>query len=133
MTRKRKPKEPRVDRRRRTYPPLTSELQQLCVAHDWLVKELVLRLGTWRAKMAGIEVEDLLQAGRMGLLLAARRYDPSKGLQFNTLARHAVMGQMLECIEKARFGKKNSHKQLIDQSQFKRLQSHDSNEDDPWT
>lgn len=83
--------------------------------------------------MAGIEVEDLLQAGRMGLLLAARRYDPGKGLQFNTLARHAVMGQMLECIEKARFGKKNSHKQLIDQSQFKRLPAHEGNEDDPWT
>lgn len=116
------------------YPPLTPELQQLCVAHDWLVKEIVLRVGTWRAKIAGIEVEDLLQAGRIGLLLAARRFDPSRGLQFNTLARHAVLGQMLECIEKARFGRKNSHKQLIDQSQFKRLLSSDKEEDDdPWS
>lgn len=38
------------------------------------------------AKIHGLDVEDLLQIGRMGLLLAAQNYDASKGSQFQTYA-----------------------------------------------
>ena len=123
---------PETDKRRRKYPPLSEELQALCVEHDWLVHDILFRLGRWRAKKAGIQLDDLIQAGRLGLIYAARRYDPSKGFQFNTLARHAVLGQMLECIDFARFGRKNVHKKLIDQSIFVRLPPREGGEDDPW-
>jgi len=40
------------------------------------------------------DAEELLQAGRLGLLEAARRFDPSRGLAFSTLAVPYILGEM---------------------------------------
>lgn len=44
-------------------------------------------------------VEDLMQEGLVGLLEAAKRYDPTKGIRFTTYARWWVRAQITRCIE----------------------------------
>lgn len=49
------------------------------------------------AKLPGsVEVDDLIQAGMMGLLDAASRYDELRGAQFETYAAQRIRGAMLD-------------------------------------
>lgn len=43
-----------------------------------------------------VPAEELWSAGAMGLLSAARKYDPTRGPTFTTFARQRVMGAMLD-------------------------------------
>jgi RNA polymerase sigma factor (sigma-70 family) len=45
--------------------------------------------------------EDLIQEGYIGLLRAARRYDPDRGIRFTTYARWWVRAQMTRALETA--------------------------------
>lgn len=59
----------------------TGDLNPLCKTHEGLVKsqaKLYLR--------PGIEMDDLVQEGYMGLCRAAQKYDPSRGAKFSTYA-----------------------------------------------
>jgi RNA polymerase sigma factor for flagellar operon FliA len=47
-----------------------------------------------------VEFDDLLSAGREGLLDAARRYDPSRDISFRTYANHRIRGAMLDNVRK---------------------------------
>ncbi len=47
---------------------------------------------------AGVQVDDLVQAGLIGLLEAARQYDPSQGASFETYATIRIRGAMLDEI-----------------------------------
>ncbi|NLZ93232.1 MAG: sigma-70 family RNA polymerase sigma factor [Firmicutes bacterium] len=42
----------------------------------------------------GEKCEDTLQAGRVGLIKAVRRFDPSKGASFSTYASHCIKGEI---------------------------------------
>src|SRR5713101_5478011 len=44
--------------------------------------------------------DDLFQEGAIGLVNAARRFDPAKGAQFPTLARRHMRGRMLNYLRK---------------------------------
>jgi RNA polymerase sigma factor (sigma-70 family) len=44
--------------------------------------------------------DDLFQEGAIGLVNAARRFDPSRGVKFSTLARRHMRGRMLNYIRK---------------------------------
>src|SRR6266581_1257082 len=44
--------------------------------------------------------DDLFQEGAIGLVNAARRFDPSRGFKFSTLARRHMRGRMLNYIRK---------------------------------
>jgi RNA polymerase sigma factor for flagellar operon FliA len=45
---------------------------------------------------ASVEVEDLIQAGTLGLIDAARRFEPGHGAQFETYATQRIRGAILD-------------------------------------
>ncbi len=60
------------------------------------VKFLATRLA---ARLPGhVEIEDLIQVGLMGLLQSAERFDPGRGVKFQTYANRRVQGAMLDYL-----------------------------------
>ena len=47
---------------------------------------------------AHIDVEDLVQVGLVGLLQSADRFDPQRGVKFQTYANRRVEGAMLDYL-----------------------------------
>ncbi len=67
---------------------------ELLNQHAVLVKKLAYQL---KAKLPPtVELDDLLQAGMMGLLDAINRYEDTHGAQFETYAAHRIRGSMLD-------------------------------------
>lgn len=107
------------DRRKRIYDPATPEQLELFARWRHLVLSNGNAVGWWRAKLAGIDVSDLRQAGLMGLWRAVLNFDPARGLKFATLARHAIRGAMFDAIENARYGRRvRKNYPALDHSQF---------------
>jgi DNA-directed RNA polymerase sigma subunit (sigma70/sigma32) len=107
-----------LGKRCKSKPDLTPEQEQMFIEHQPLVKYLIKKMGAWRARMAGMELEDMLQAGTIGLWRAALTYDKSHGTVFSTHATKAIKGEILAAIEEARFGRRQRGETLIDHSQF---------------
>ena len=66
------------------------EMQAVVEQHTGLVKSVALRL----ARSMGGEPEDLIQIGYIGLLKAAQRFEPERGLQFSTYAVPMIAGEI---------------------------------------
>lgn len=49
---------------------------------------------------ASVDIDDLMQAGMLGLLEAARNFDPSRGATFKTYAGIRIRGAMLDDIRR---------------------------------
>jgi RNA polymerase sigma factor for flagellar operon FliA len=76
-----------------------NEKDQLLTQHTSLVKKLAYRL---KAKLpASVEVDDLIQAGMMGLLSAVNLYEDTHGAQFETYASQRIRGAMLDELRNA--------------------------------
>jgi RNA polymerase sigma factor for flagellar operon FliA len=45
---------------------------------------------------AHVELDDLVQAGALGLIDAARKYDSRKGIEFKAYAKHRIRGAILD-------------------------------------
>src|SRR5690606_14795256 len=74
-------------------------LDELVLAHAELVKRIAYHL---LARLpAHIDVEDLIQAGMIGLIGAARHYSADKGANFETYAGIRIRGAMLDEVRKA--------------------------------
>lgn len=58
------------------------------------------------------EHDDLLSAGREGLLEAARRFDPTRGVPFAPFATHRVRGAMLDAIRSTATFSRRTHERL---------------------
>lgn len=59
----------------------------------------------------GLDVEDLVGAGHVGLLQAVDRFKPEKGVRFNTFVEHRIRGEMLDLI-RSRCGRKGKQSRL---------------------
>lgn len=66
------------------------ELQAVVDRHTGLVKSVALRL----ARSYGEDPEDLIQIGYIGLIKAAERFEPERGLQFSTYAVPMITGEI---------------------------------------
>lgn len=67
---------------------------QLAMSADHLTRGEARKLGN-----ALLDEEDLLQEGHIGLLRAAKRFDPDRGIRFTTYARWWVRAQMTRAVE----------------------------------
>jgi RNA polymerase sigma factor for flagellar operon FliA len=74
-------------------------LDELVVKHADLVKRIAYHLVSRMPPR--IEVDDLIQAGMIGLLNAAQNFSPSKGANFETYAGIRIRGAMLDEARKA--------------------------------
>jgi RNA polymerase sigma factor for flagellar operon FliA len=59
-----------------------------------------------------VQVDDLIQSGMIGLLEAARNYDPSQGASFETYAGIRIRGAMLDEIRKGDWAPRSLHRKV---------------------
>jgi DNA-directed RNA polymerase specialized sigma subunit len=105
---------------RRFYAPPTARQRELFAEHQWLVEWLLPRIGVWRARKAGLARSDLVQAALLGLWRATYAWDPKRGA-FSTAAKQRMVGEVLDELDRARFGAVRHGRPLVDQSAFARL------------
>lgn len=71
-----------------------SQREELILAHLSLVRHIIGRLA---AKLPhGIDLENLEAAGTLGLVEAANRYEPERGIPFKTFAYTRIRGAILD-------------------------------------
>ena len=64
---------------------------QFIKQHDRLVRVIVNQF-----KVANVDPEDLMQEGRIGLIEAAKRFDPSRGIKFESYASWWIRGYITQ-------------------------------------
>ncbi len=81
---------------------------QLIERHAPLVKRIAYHL---LARLpASVQVEDLVQAGMIGLLEASKKYDSGKGASFETYAGIRIRGAMLDEVRKGDWAPRSVHR-----------------------
>jgi RNA polymerase sigma factor (sigma-70 family) len=77
-------------------------LDELCAAHDPFCRS---RAGHYVRHYPHLDRDDCLQAARIGLLVAIRRFDVARGTRLLTVAWHAVRTELLDLrLKTARLG-----------------------------
>jgi len=77
-----------------------------------LVKKMAYQI---KSKLpANVEVDDLIQAGMMGLLDAAGKYQENQGAQFKTYATSRIHGAIMDELRSADWLPRNVRKQMRD-------------------
>jgi len=84
------------------------ERERLVIEHAGLVKRIAYHLIS--RLPPSVQVEDLIQAGTVGLLEAAKKYDASQGASFDTYAGIRVRGAMLDEIRRSDWAPRSVHK-----------------------
>lgn len=84
--------------------------EELIDQHQHMVRGLACRL----RRELGIpsELDDLVAFGFGGLLEARRRFDPARGVRFQTYAYHRVRGAMLDGVRKMADVPRRAHQRL---------------------
>ena len=59
---------------------------------------------------SSVQLDDLIQSGMIGLIEAARKYEPSKGASFETYAGIRIRGAMLDEIRKGDWAPRSVHR-----------------------
>lgn len=85
-----------------------SEQDRLVEQHAPLVKRIAYHM---LARLpASVQVDDLIQAGLIGLLEAARKFDHGKGASFETYAGIRIRGAMLDDVRKGDWVPRSVHR-----------------------
>lgn len=94
--------------------PADMSQEELCLRHADLVKRIAYHLVS--RMPPNVEVDDLIQAGMIGLLDAARHYTASKGANFETYAGIRVRGAMLDEVRKSDWTPRSVHRTVREMS-----------------
>jgi RNA polymerase sigma factor for flagellar operon FliA len=81
---------------------------QLVIQHAPLLKRIAYHLIS--RLPPSVQIDDLLQAGVVGLLEAARNYDPSQGASFETYASIRIRGAMLDELRRTDWTPRSVHR-----------------------
>jgi len=85
---------------------------ELVTQYAPLVKRIAYHL---KARLpATVQVDDLLQAGMIGLLEASRKYDADQGASFETYAGIRIRGAMLDELRRNDWAPKSVHRKVRD-------------------
>lgn len=66
---------------------------------DQIITDYLLLVKSIAAKYHGLPFEDLVQEGCIGLIDAARSFDPSRGTQFSTFAWYHIRKRILSALQ----------------------------------
>ena len=80
----------------------------MVVQHAPLVKRIAYHL--MNRLPPNVQVDDLIQAGMIGLLEASRNYDPAQGASFETYAGIRIRGSMLDEIRRSDWTPRSVHR-----------------------
>jgi len=94
------------------------EQDELVETHAPLVKRIAYHLMSRLPSC--VQVDDLIQAGMIGLLEAARNYDASQGASFVTYAGIRIRGSMLDEIRKGDWAPRSLYRKVREISQTMR-------------
>jgi RNA polymerase sigma factor for flagellar operon FliA len=94
---------------------VASSQEELVERHADLVKRIAYHLVS--RMPPSIEVDDLIQAGMLGLLDAARQYSPDRGANFETYAGIRIRGAILDEIRKLDWTPRSVHRNLRQMAQ----------------
>ena len=89
----------RIEVYERNDPEAAAQREALIVEHLPMVRQVARRIGNFLPP--GVEEDDLVQAGVLGLLAAVDRYDSERGVRFSTYAEHRVRGAVLDWLRSA--------------------------------
>ena len=84
------------------------DTEQLVMRHAELVKRIAYHLAG--RLPASVEVDDLIQAGMLGLLEAASNYSAGRGASFETYAGIRIRGAMLDGLRKLDWAPRSVHR-----------------------
>src|SRR5271166_1568528 len=84
--------------------------EDLVLKHADLVKRIAYHLVS--RMPPNVEVDDLIQAGMLGLLDAAKHYSPTKGANFETYAGIRIRGAMLDEVRKSDWTPRSVHRNM---------------------
>jgi RNA polymerase sigma factor FliA len=102
-----------VTRASQSYAPLSE--RDLLLRHADLVKRIAYHL---LARLpASVDVDDLIQAGSIGLLEAARHYSGERGASFETYAGIRIRGAMIDELRRSDWAPRSVHRRLRDITQ----------------
>lgn len=76
------------------------EVERLVVDHAWIAASFSKRYRK-SAERHRVEHDDIIQAGLVGLTIAAQRFDQNAGAMFKTYAYYWVRNEILELISRA--------------------------------
>jgi RNA polymerase sigma factor for flagellar operon FliA len=85
-----------------------SNTEALVMRHAELVKRIAYHLAG--RLPASVEVDDLIQAGMLGLLEAAANYTADRGASFETYAGIRIRGAMLDALRKLDWAPRSVHR-----------------------
>ena len=85
----------------RMYDEVQNNSEALVMAHLGMVKRVALHLKVRLPPF--MELDELIQVGMIGLLEAARAYDPAKGIEFENFAHARVRGAILDEVRRLSF------------------------------
>jgi RNA polymerase sigma factor FliA len=85
-----------------------SEADQLIMQHAELVKRIAYHLAG--RLPPSVEVDDLIQAGMLGLLEAASNYAANRGASFETYAGIRIRGAMIDALRKLDWAPRSVHR-----------------------
>ncbi|MFK7915736.1 MAG: RNA polymerase sigma factor FliA [Pseudomonadales bacterium] len=90
------------------YQASVQDPEALVREHADLVKRIALHL---RARMpSSVQADDLIQAGMIGLLEAAQKYQPDRGASFTTYAGIRIRGAMVDEVRRGDWAPRSVHK-----------------------
>lgn len=87
-----------------------SEQHELVEKHVQLVKRIAYHLVS--RLPPSVQVQDLIQAGMIGLLEASKNYNPSQGASFETYAGIRIRGAMLDEIRRSDWTPRSVHRKV---------------------
>jgi RNA polymerase sigma factor for flagellar operon FliA len=71
---------------------------QLVTTHVWLVRAIAKRV--LEKLPSHVELNDLIEDGVFGLIAAAQRYDPARGVSFPLYAKHRIRGAIVDGLRR---------------------------------